>query len=459
MKFWETPVFRDTDINEQLIPKLHELESVHHSPVLFSEAGEPVAVDITASLYSEGNRQVIQFNIRDVSARKRIEEQLARNQEEFQEAQKLEAVGRLAGGVAHDFNNLLTAIAGFSDLLRDHLAGDEEGRKLVDHIREGTDRAIAVTKQLLAFGRRQILSPTIVDVNAVVQELQQVAAVMMTREVELQVDLDPKLGKVKADKTQLEQVILNLIMNARDAMPDGGSLKVQTANLDADQEFTGRNPTVPVGNYVTITVQDTGTGMDEQTKARMFEPFFSTKPKGIGVGLGLPTVYSIVKGAGGYISATSRLGVGTNFTVYLPRVEPEAEPQTAKPAEAADGNETVLLVEDEHAVRELTRRFLEMRGYRVLEAANGREALRISRTHNGPIHIMVTDVVMPKMSGREVALQLASERPDMKVLYVSGHTEESIVDHGVLKEGVEFLQKPFSQQELVGRVRRILDGK
>ena len=457
VRFWEAPLFRNSDINEGMIRQLHELESAQFALVLLSEAGEPIAVDMTASLYSEGEKQVIQFNIRDVSARKRMEEQLAHNQEELRETQKIEAVGRLAGGVAHDFNNVLTAIVGYSDLLRQHLQDDEQGRKLADQIRNGADRAVAVTKQLLAFGRKQILSPAVIDLNAVIADLQQLAAVMMTKDVDLQLELDRQLGRVKADKTQVEQVVLNLLMNARDAMPDGGVVKVKTANLTADQTFHEHNPTVPPGEYVTITVQDTGCGMDEQTKARMFEPFFTTKPKGAGTGLGLSTVYNSVKQAGGYVSAFSQLGVGTTFTVYLPRVEAEEEAKASAQSDAAEGSETVLLVEDEHAVRELACRFLEMRGYRVLGAANGREALRISRKHSGPIQIMVTDVVMPKMSGREVALQLASERPEMKVLYISGHTEEAIVDHGVLQEGVEFLQKPFSQQELVGRVRRILD--
>ena len=460
VKFWETGLFGNSEINEQLARELREQESVQKSVILYAEGGDPVAVDITASLYSEGDRQVIQFNIRDISARKRMEEQIQRGQDELREAQKIDAVGRLAGGVAHDFNNILTAVVGYSDLLNLRLAKDDESRKLVEEIRASADRAIAVTRQLLAFGRKQIIAPAVIDVNAVISELRQMIAVMLTKGVELQVNTQPGLWRVKADRVQLEQVILNLVWNARDAMPEGGTVAVTTANLEADQKFCETHPTVPAGSYVAITVQDSGTGMDEQTQKRMFEPFFTTKPKGSGIGLGLSTVYSILKQTGGYVSAYSELGKGTAFTVYLPRVDEAAsEKSPAAPVAQERGTETVLLVEDEHAVRELARRFLEKQGYRVLEAANGSEALRTARGHAGPIHMMVTDVVMPKMSGREVALQLASERPDMKVLYMSGHTEDAIVDHGVLQEGVEFLQKPFSRDELVSRVRKILDGK
>jgi two-component system CheB/CheR fusion protein len=453
VKFWEADLFRNTEIDEGLMRDLSDRESAQKSLVLFSESGEPVAVDVTSSLYAEGDRQVVQFNIRDISSRKRMEEQVRRSEDELREAQKIDAVGRLAGGVAHDFNNILTTIAGYSDLLRSRVARDSGARELVDQIRSGADRAIAVTRQLLAFGRKQIVSPAVLDANSVIADLQQMMAVMLTKGVELQFDLQTGLGRLKADRTQLEQVLLNLVLNARDAMPDGGTVKVSTSNVEADQAFCSSHPTVPAGRYVAITVQDTGTGMDEQTKAHMFEPFFTTKPKGSGIGLGLSTVYNIAKQTGGYVSAISELGKGTTFTVYLPRVEAPDEPEgglSDEPEEMEKGRQTILLVEDEHAVRELARRFLELQGY---------EVLRLSRSHNGTVHAMLTDVVMPKMSGREVALQLASERPEMKVIYMSGHAEDAIVDHGVLQDGVQFLQKPFSQQELIAKVRQVLDGK
>ncbi len=371
----------------------------------------------------------------------------------------MEAVGRLAGGVAHDFNNILTAITGYADLLREHVENDRRGKQMLDQIRAGADRAAAITKQLLAFGRRQIITPAVLDLNVVITEFRQMLTVMLPKNVEMVFEPQAGLGPVRADRAQFEQVVLNLVLNARDAMPDGGAISMATANVDADAAYTQAHPTIPIGKYVVLMVKDSGTGMDQQTQARMFEPFFTTKSKGSGAGLGLATVYSIVSQNGGYIRAYSELGVGTTFTVYLPRVDSEfAEPQLPVETKPTSGTETLLLVEDQNPVRELARRFLEMAGYRILEASSGPAALGVSREFTGQIHLMVTDVVMPRMSGRELALTLASERPQMKVLYMSGHTEEAIVHHGVLKEGVEFLQKPFSQRDLLGRVRRILDA-
>ena len=457
-RFWESDLFRNSEMTQAVLDELHASESLQKSITLTSESGQQVPVDIIASLYTEADRTVIQFNIRDVSARKRMEEQARRNEEQLRDMQKMEAVGRLAGGVAHDFNNILTAITGYADLLRDHLGGDSHGVRMLDQIRSGADRATAITRQLLAFGRKQIVTPAVLDLNAILTDFRQMISVMLPRNVELEFQPQADLGRVRADRTQMEQVILNLVLNARDAMPEGGTITVATSNVEADTTFTATHPTVPVGSYVALMVRDTGTGMDPQTQARIFEPFFTTKPKGVGTGLGLATVYSIVNQSGGHIRAYSELGVGSTFTVYLPRVNGElAYPPEFAGADATDGTETILLVEDQSPVRELARRFLEMSGYHILEAPNGPEALRVSREFSARIHLMVTDVVMPRMSGRELALQLASERPEMEVLYMSGHTEEAIVHHGVLKEGVEFLQKPFTQRDLLGRVRRILD--
>ena len=456
-RFWESDLFRNSEITEAVLDELHASESLQKSITLTSESGQQVPVDIIASLYSEADRTVIQFNIRDVSARKRMEEQARRNEEQLRDMQKMEAVGRLAGGVAHDFNNILTAITGFAELLREHLDGDSQGVRMLEQIRNGADRATAITRQLLTFGRKQIVTPAVLDLNAVLTDFRQMISVMLPRNVELEFEPEADLGRVRADRTQAEQVILNLVLNARDAMPDGGTVTVATSNVEADTAFAANHPTVPVGNYVALTVRDTGAGMDPQTQARIFEPFFTTKPKGVGTGLGLATVYSIVNQSGGHILAYSELGVGTTFTVYLPRVNGELASLPEIASAATDGTETILLVEDQSPVRELARRFLEMAGYHILEAPNGPEALRVSREYPERIHLMVTDVVMPRMSGRELALQLASERPDMQVLYMSGNTEEAIVHHGVLKEGVELLQKPFTQRDLLGRVRRILD--
>jgi len=459
-RFWESDLFRGSEIDESLLDHLHEAESLQKTMMLTTEAGQATPVDVVASLYTEGEQKVVQFNIRDITARKKIEEQAQRHQEHLREMQKMEAVGRLAGGVAHDFNNILTAILGYADLLRDQLDGNARAFQMLAQIRNGAERATAITKQLLAFGRKQIVTPAVLNLNEVLGEFRQMISVMMPRNIELEIQPAPDLGMVWADRTQMEQVVLNLALNARDAMPEGGTVTILTGNVDADASYVAEHPTVPMGQYIALVVRDTGTGMDPHTQEHMFEPFFTTKPKGMGAGLGLPTVYSIVQQAGGYVRAYSELGVGTTFTVYLPRVAAEPLPDAAAAEiENVKGSETILLVEDQHPVRELARRFLETAGYHVLDASGGPEALRVSREYPDRIDLLFTDVVMPRMSGRELALQLATERPEMKVLYMSGHTEEAIVHHGVLKEGVEFLQKPFSQRDLLSRLRRILDRK
>jgi CheY-like chemotaxis protein len=282
--------------------------------------------------------------------------------------------------------------------------------------------------------------------------------VMVSERVQIVMDLQPDSGRVKADRTQLEQIVLNLALNARDAIEDAGTITISTAAMDVDESFSERHPAVPVGQYVAISVKDTGTGMDQETQSHLFEPFFTTKAKGSGTGLGLSTVYNIVKQSGGFVWAFSELGVGSTFTVYLPRVEAEAEASIpAGVVEEKRASETVLLVDDAAPVRMIVRRFLEMQGYQVLQASNGPDALRVSREHEGTIHLMVTDVVMPRMSGRELAFQLASQRPEMKVLFISGHTEDAILHHGVLEKGMAFLAKPFTREALVSRVRRLLD--
>lgn len=458
-KFWESELLRNSELGESIRADLHEGESVQKSLMLRAESGEQVPVDVSASLCAEPDRKVIQLNIRDASARKRLQDQLHRDAEQLRHSERMEAVGRLAAGVAHDFNNVLTAIVGYADLLRRHLASDQPAIEILSQVRSGAERAVALTRQMMAFGRKQVLNPEVLEVNAVVTEMQQMLFVMMPANVELEFNLEGDAGSVRADRTQLEQIVLNLALNARDAMPDGGMVTVATSNVVVDRAFAGSHPTVPAGNFVAITVQDGGTGMDEQTQAHMFEPFFTTKARGRGTGLGLSTVQGIVKESGGHLWAYSALGVGTTFTVYLPKVEPEAPlAEGAAPAlEQAGGTETILLVEDERAVRDLARRLLELHGYRVLEATGGQEALRIAREHRAPIHLMVTDVGLPRISGREIAFRLASERPDMKVLYVSGHADDAIAQHGVLEDGLAFLEKPFTERTLVVKVRQILD--
>jgi len=392
--------------------------------------------------------------------RKRAEEALRQSEERLRQAQKMEAVGRLAGGVAHDFNNLLTVITSYSDLLLEDLGSDDPKRDDVVQIRKAAEGAAALTRQLLAFSRQQVLEPKVLDLKATIASTEKLLKRLIGEDVHLITALAPDLGAVKADPGQLEQIIINLAVNARDAMPTGGRLTIEAANVEMDEAYVrGHAPASP-GRYVLLALSDTGIGMDEQTKARIFEPFFTTKEPGKGTGLGLATVYGIVKQSGGFIWVYSEPGHGTSFKVYLPRVDEPAEP-VATPttmAEPGRGTETVLVVEDAASVRMVTRQVLERYGYAVLEAPNGETALRLAAKHHGPIHLLLTDVVMPGLSGRQLAEQLAHLRPDMKVLYASGYADHAIVHHGILESGIAYLQKPFTPETLGRRVRQVLDS-
>jgi signal transduction histidine kinase len=392
--------------------------------------------------------------------RKRAEEALRQSEERLRQAQKMEAVGRLAGGVAHDFNNLLTVIISYSDLLLEDLGLDDPKRDDVDQIRKAAEGAAALTRQLLAFSRQQVLEPKVLDVNATVVSTEKLLKRLIGEDVQLATSLAPDLGRVKVDPGQVEQIIMNLAVNARDAMPRGGRMTIETANVDMDEVYVrGHAPARP-GRYVMLALSDTGIGMDEQTKARIFEPFFTTKDPGKGTGLGLATVYGIVKQSGGFIWVYSEPGHGTSFKLYLPRVDEPAEPVAAPitMTEPGRGTETVLLVEDAASVRMVTRQVLERYGYAVLEAPNGDTALRLAAKHHGPIHLLLTDVVMPGLSGRQLAEQLAPLRPDMKVLYASGYAGNAIVHHGILESGIAYLPKPFTPETLGRRVRQVLDS-
>jgi PAS domain S-box-containing protein len=390
----------------------------------------------------------------DVTERRRLEEQ-------FRQAQKMEAVGRLAGGVAHDFNNLLTIINGYSEVLETSLETGGALREYAVEISQAGERAAALTRQLLAFSRQQVVAPKVLDLNAVVADIEKMLRRIIGEDVALAWVPDPALGRVRIDPSLVEQVLLNLAVNARDAMPKGGNLTIETANAVLDEAYARTHPEVRPGRYVQLAVSDTGVGMDDATKARIFDPFFTTKAPGKGTGLGLATVYGIVKQANGHVAVYSEPGRGATFKVYLPRIEeplpaPAPQPRSSEPRR---GNETILLAEDDDAVRSLTRLALQAEGYVVLEARQGDEALKIGRQHAGPIDLLISDVVMPGGGGRELAERLAANRPELRVLYLSGYTDDAIVRHGVLDAEAAFLQKPFTMRALALKVREVLEGK
>jgi len=389
----------------------------------------------------------------DITERKQLEQQ-------FQQAQKMEAVGRLAGGVAHDFNNLLTAILGSADLVLDDLKPNAPEREEIQEIRRAALRAADLTRQLLAFSRQQVISPTVLNPNAVVANMDKLLRRLLGEDVDLRTVLTPEPGAIKADPSQLEQVVVNLAVNARDAMPGGGKLTIETQNVDLDEEYAGGHVSAQPGSYVMLAVSDTGSGMDAVTQARIFEPFFTTKEKGKGTGLGLATVYGIVKQSGGWIWVYSEPGHGTTFKIYLPRVTEAAAPAAPSPVLpiSVRGSETVLLVEDDEMIRALVQKVLKANGYTTLVAESGPAALRLAGQHDGRIHLLMTDVVMPGMNGREVAERLAPAHAGIEVLYLSGYTDDAIVHHGVLEPGIAFLQKPFTPAVLVRKVREVLDA-
>ena len=389
--------------------------------------------------------------VSDISQRKLLEEQL-------QHAQKMEAVGRLAGGVAHDFNNMLTVIAGYNRMLLDELSSVDPLRSYVEEALTAADRAAELTNQLLAFSRRQITQPRVVNVNHVISQAEKMLRRLIGEDIKLVSKLIPDAGNIRVDPGHLEQALLNLAVNSRDAMPLGGRLTLETANVALDEAYTRSHLGVKPGEFVMIAVTDNGTGMDAATRRHIFEPFFTTKEKGKGTGLGLATVYGIVQQAGGDIWVYSELGQGTTFKLYFPRVKESAAELASTPSQPlVQARETVLVVEDEQAVRELTVKMLKRLGYTILTAASGAEALEVSRKHAGLISVMLTDVVMPGMSGRQLADALRPERPDMKVLFLSGYTDDTIVQHGVLDEEVHFLSKPFSHDVLSKKLREVLE--
>jgi len=405
----------------------------------------------TAPILEAGQRGVLVMAM-DISQHKRLEDQL-------RQAKKMEAVGTLAGGIAHDFNNLLSVILGYTSMLFEVLKPGDPLRDEIEEINRAGERARDLTKQLLAFSSKQVLQPRTLDLNQVLSGMQQMLRRLLREDIELTFMTAAELDRVCADLGQIEQIVMNLVVNARDAIEGKGAIVIETANLELDGEYVAAHHDLSPGRYVTLAVSDTGCGMDPGTVERIFEPFFTTKEQGRGTGLGLSTVFGIVKQSGGHISVSSELGKGTLFRIYLPRSDGEVDVETPKPQPTTlRGGETVLIVEDQEQLRTMMRVALRRLGYNVLDAPNGSEALLLCEHYTEPIHLLLTDVIMPRMSGRELAERLAALRPEMAVLYVSGYTQTSVVHDGVLDAGLAFLPKPVTPETLARKVRQVLDG-
>jgi len=414
--------------------------------------GTLIDVEIAASPMEFQGRRAWLALANDITEKSKLEAQ-------FLQAQKLESAGRLAGGVAHDFNNLLGVIIGYGELVRGQLREGDASRDRVSQILKAAERAAGLTRQLLAFSRQQVLQPRVLDLNRVVAEIEPMLTRLIGEDVQLETTFAERLGPVKADPGQMEQVIMNLVVNARDAMPRGGRLTIETANAELDAAFAGPRPGLEPGPYVMLAVSDTGLGMEPEVLQQIFEPFFTTKGAGKGTGLGLPTVHGIVKQSGGHLFVYSEVGRGSTFKIYLPRLEGATEHrEPVVESQPQRGCERILLVEDEESLRSLVRECLEASGYSVVEARRGVEALELAARSNEPIQLLLTDVVMPGMSGRELAEQIAVSRPEIKVLYMSGYTDDAVVRHGVLTAEMAFLQKPFNMVALASKVRAVLDG-
>jgi PAS domain S-box-containing protein len=401
--------------------------------------------------------QGIVVNVRDITEQRAAEQEIDSLQEQFRQSQKMEAIGRLAGGIAHDFNNLLSIIQGYSDLSLLSLEQGDPLRENIEQIQRASRKAADLTRKLLAFSRRQVMEMRVLDLNLLLKNLEKMLRRLIGEDIELSILQGEGLGRVKADPGQLEQVILNLVVNARDAMPSGGKLTIETANVKLDEAYARAHIAVKSGDYVLLSISDTGEGMTPEIRERIFEPFFTTKQKG--TGLGLSTVYGIVKQSGGNIWVYSEPGRGTSFKIYLPRVDEPLEETREVIGEEnlPKGNETVLVVEDEEEVRKIAMEILRRQGYKVLEAPQGGDAFLICEKYDGPIHLMLTDVVMPRMDGIELAQRLLSMRPEMRVIYMSGYADNAIHRHGFFEEGVDYIQKPFTVSGLARKVREVLD--
>jgi len=455
-ELWEIGLFKDIKASKRAFRELQANKYVRYEDLpLKTRSGRSISVEFVSNVYGVNGKSVIQCNVRDITKR-RSAEQL---EQHLQQAQKMEAIGELAGGVAHDFNNLLGVILGNCEVLQGQSDLPELTRKMVGEIHDAGTCAKDLTRQLLAFGRRQVLQPVFLDLNATVNRITTMLSRLIGDDVELVSVLGAGLGTIKADPGQVEQVLMNLTVNARDAMPQDGKITIQTTNVEINETLARQHPSTKPGPYVMLAVSDTGIGMDKETQSHIYEPFFSTKEAGKGTGLGLSTVFGIVKQSAGTIRVHSRPGHGTTFKVYFPRCEGEAaavvQVEAATPLRG--GTETILLVEDAAALRGLTRRLLQNCGYTVLDSGDPAEALRIATRHPGPLPLMITDVVMPGLSGPALAAKLAAARPETKVLYTSGYADDAVAQHGVLGPDCAFLEKPFTRDALVRKVREILD--
>jgi PAS domain S-box-containing protein len=440
-------------VRDLMAQKLAGQQGTTYEIEIVAKNGKRIAVEVNTKLILQDGAPVgVQGIARDVTDRKHLEDQL-------RQSQKMEAIGQLAGGVAHDFNNLLTAINGYSTLALQRLEDDHPVKSYLEEVKKAGDRAANLTRQLLAFGRKQILQPLPINLNDVVTDMNNMLRRLIGEDIVLTAKLDPALKKIQADPGQIEQVLVNLVVNARDAMPQGGKLTIETSSRELDPEYAAKHVGVQPGNYVMLAVSDTGFGMTEETKGRIFDPFYTTKEKGKGTGLGLSTVYGIIKQSGGNIWVYSEPNRGTTFKVYLPQLEVDVPSAAKRVTEGPipSGSETILLVEDEDVVRGLTREILEQAGYKVIEAAQGEKAVQLFSEAAREIDLLLTDVVMPGVSGKELANRVTRLRPDLKVLFMSGYTDEAIVHHGVLDSDVQFIQKPFSPASLARKVREVLD--
>lgn len=453
---WDIGLFKDIEASKAAFRELQAKQYVRYEDLpLKTKGGRSINVEFVSNVYRVNSETVIQCNIRDITKRKYAEQ----SEQQVRQTQKMEALGQLAGGVAHDFNNLLGVILGYCEILEEQLDLNESTRNMIGKIHHAGTCAKDLTRHLLAFGRRQLLLPVCLDLNTTVNRIETMLSRLIGDDVELVSVPGGDLGTIRADPNQVEQVLMNLAVNARDAMPQGGKITIETANVEVDEVYARQHPSTRPGPYVLLTVSDTGTGMDMETQSRIFEPFFSTKEAGKGTGLGLSTVFGIVKQSDGAISVTSEPGHGTTFKILFPRCQEMAVPiQPEKTMELRGGSETILLVEDAGPLRELTRRILEDCGYTVLDSGDPEEAIRIADQHKGLLPLMITDVVMPGISGPVLAERFAAARPGTRVLYTSGYADEAAVQHSVLGPKCAFLEKPFTRDALVRKVREVLDS-